>query len=937
MPAPVTPQVFVARWRDTQLTESASAQSHFNDLCALLGQPSPTEADSTGTWYTFERGAEKLSGGSGWADVWKRGCFAWEYKGPHKDLVKAYQQLQLYREALENPPLLIVSDILTIEVHTNFTNTVKQVHKFALDDLLDPAKLDHLRWIFTEPERFRTAPTISSVTEAAAKEFAKLADILRDQGVEPHQAARYLIRLLFCLFAEDVGLLPGNTFSKLVKATKDAPDQFTLGMRSLFGAMAGGGLFGSDFIPHFDGKLFDSADAVPLSRHGLTVLSQAADLDWSAVEPAIFGTLFERSLDPSKRSQLGAHYTGRDDILLIVEPVLMAPLRQKWVRVRTEALELAAKRDAARDAGARTRHNNNLQELLLEFMREIASVRVLDGACGSGNFLYVALRLLLDLWKEVWAFMREVGLTPPMVIDDICPSPAQLYGIEIDAYAHELAQVTIWIGYIQWLRDNGFGRPTEPILKPITTIERRDALLEGEADGVIEPNWPEAEVIIGNPPFLGGNKIRQELGDEYVDTLFRLYEGRVPAFADLVCYWFERARALIERGTAKRAGLLATQGIRGGANRRVLERIKETGDIFWAQSDRDWVLDGAIVHVSMVGFDNGAETERTLNGRSVEWINPDLTSSVDVSTARALPENAGICFMGPSAKAPFDIEPDLARRMLEAPLNVNGRPNSDVVRPVASGVDLVRRSRGKWTIDFGLMPHDEASQYELPFEYVVQHVYPIRRNNRRPAYAAKWWQYAEARPGMRRALEGKYRYIATPEVAKHRVFVWVEPRVLCNQQTLVFARDDDYFFGVLHSRHHELWARRLGTQLREVESGFRYTPTTTFETFPFPWLPGKEPREDARVAAISDAAKQLVERRDWWLNPEGASEAELKKRTLTNLYNQQPTWLNLVHERLDAAVFAAYGWPVDLTDEEILERLLELNVEQAAGASRQKW
>ena len=233
MSTPITPQVFVARWRGTKLTERASSQSHFNDLCALLGQQTPTEADPAGTWYTFERGAEKLSGGAGWADVWRRGCFAWEYKGPHKDLDKAYQQLQLYREALENPPLLIVSDILTIEVHTNFTNTVKQVHKFNLDDLLDPAKLDQLRWVFTVPEQFRSAPTTASVTEAAAKEFAKLADVLRDQGVEPHVAARYLIRLLFCLFAEDVGLLPGNLFSRLAKATKDAPDQFTLGLSSV--------------------------------------------------------------------------------------------------------------------------------------------------------------------------------------------------------------------------------------------------------------------------------------------------------------------------------------------------------------------------------------------------------------------------------------------------------------------------------------------------------------------------------------------------------------------------------------------------------------------------------------------------------------------------------------------------------------------------------
>jgi hypothetical protein len=267
--------------------------------------------------------------------------------------------------------------------------------------------------------------------------------------------------------------------------------------------------------------------------------------------------------------------------------------------------------------------------------------------------------------------------------------------------------------------------------------------------------------------------------------------------------------------------------------------------------------------------------------------------------------------------------------MLAAPINVNGHPNSEVVRPVAIAVDLVRRSRGKWTIDFGLMPMEQAALYEMPFEYVQVHVHPIRSRNRRAAYAEKWWQYAEARPGMRRALEGLGRFVATPSLAKHRVFVWMNPEVLCNQQTLVFARDDDYFLGVLHSRAHELWARGTGTQLREAESGFRYTPTSTFETFPLPWPPGEEPGGDSRIEAIAEAARCLEELRRNWLNPEGASETELKKRTLTNLYNARPTWLENAHKRLDEPVFAAYGWPLDLTDEGILQNLLALNLDRS--------
>jgi hypothetical protein len=284
--------------------------------------------------------------------------------------------------------------------------------------------------------------------------------------------------------------------------------------------------------------------------------------------------------------------------------------------------------------------------------------------------------------------------------------------------------------------------------------------------------------------------------------------------------------------------------------------------------------------------------------------------------------------MGPSPKGPFDLDSMTAKQMLDAPLNVNGRPNSDVVRPVASGIDLVQRPREKWTIDFALMNEKDAAEYERPFEYLREVVFPIRSQNRRASYAAKWWQYAEARPGMRKALLGKIRFIATPEVSKHRILVWVGSKTLCNQQTLVFARDDDYFFGVLHSHLHEVWALRMGTALEDRP---RYTPTSTFETFPFPWPPGHEPQGSPLVEAIAEAARELVAKRDAWLNPPNASAEELKRRTLTNLYNARPSWLVEAHRKLDAAVFAAYGWPITSTDAELLERLLALN-HQRAGA-----
>jgi type II restriction/modification system DNA methylase subunit YeeA len=448
------------------------------------------------------------------------------------------------------------------------------------------------------------------------------------------------------------------------------------------------------------------------------------------------------------------------------------------------------------------------------------------------------------------------------------------------------------------------------------------------AVGVYEPDWPAVDVIIGNPPFLGGNKIRVELGDKYVDHLFKLYDGRVPATADLVCYWFEKARTMVDNKKAKRAGLLATQGIRGGTNRKVLERIKEVGDIFWAQSDRNWILNGATVHVSMIGFDNGTAKSKQLDDKLVEQINADLSSSTDTTQSKSLAENIGLSFRGNQKGGPFDIDETLARKMLLSP-NPNGKPNEDVVKRWANGMDITQNSRNMWLIDFGTsMPMEEAAQYEMPFEYIKKFVYPIRMTNNRKAYRDRWWIHLEARPSMRKAIKKLRRYIVTPHVSKHRLFVWLDNNTLPDHQLVVFAREDEYFFGVLHSRAHEVWSLSTGTQLREAESGFRYTPNSIFETFPFPWAPGQEPGDDPRVHAISQAAKELVEQRDRWLNAEGLNDAEKKKRTLTNLYNARPTWLDLVHKRLDEAVFAAYGWMSDLSDEEILEKLLALNLER---------
>lgn len=595
--------------------------------------------------------------------------------------------------------------------------------------------------------------------------------------------------------------------------------------------------------------------------------------------------------------------------------------------------------------------------MLLDFDERLAHVTVLDPACGSGNFLYVALHRLLGLEKEVIAYAAKHGVSLlPKVL------PTQLAGLEINPYAAELAQVAIWIGYLQWMRDNGFSPPSHPVLEPITSIKRQDAILDlSDPQNPLEPEWPAAEFIVGNPPFLGGKRLLGELGDEYVTAMRKVWDDRLSRFSDLCCFWFEKSREQIARHKTKRAGLLATQGIRGGANREVLDRIKQTGGIFFGWSDRDWYLDGATVHVSMVGFDDGSEKQRILDGASVSDIHANLTVGADVTQAVALAENFGKSFIGIQKSGSFDADEGKFTSMLTGP-TVGGRPASDVLRPYWTAIDLVRRPLGTWIVDFGIMDMASACHYDQPFEFIKA----ILPGERGAAHFANYpyWQFWRPRPELHTAIHGLARFLITPHVSKHRIFAWADPCIVPSNLLIVVATDKDDAFGILQSRVHEAWALALGTQLREMESGFRYTATTCFETFPFP-----EPT-DAQREAIAAAAKELDRLRSNWLNPpelvrtevlefpgtvggpwsryidpatvsrdlrigtvkyprlvakDEEAAKELKKRTLTNLYNQRPTWLAHAHAALDAA----YGWPTTLTDDELLSRLLALNLERA--------
>jgi type II restriction/modification system DNA methylase subunit YeeA len=952
----MTPQDFINKWRDSTLKESAGSQTHFNDLCRMLGEKNPTEADPAGDWYAFEKGATKTGGGDGWADVWKRGCFAWEYKGKGRDLAQALKQLKLYQGALDNPPLLIVCDMEKIEVHTAWTNMVQTVQVFALDDLIDARVRDKLKQAFSETgvEVWKPGRRRADLTAEVARDFVELAQNLRARGHAADKVAHFVNRMVFCMFAEDVALLPEKLFTKLLKLSLDSPSRFVPNAQRLFAAMAKPhGQLDFESIEWFNGGLFDDDSALPLERDDIKTALRAAGQDWSNIDPSIMGTLFERGLDPDKRSQLGAHYTDPEKIMMIVNPVIIEPLLREWAGVKAEIEAELDKRSTAKSAGAKTQAFNRAKSLKVGFLERLKRFRILDPACGSGNFLYLGLKALKDIEHRINTDCEALGLAR----DFPAIGPENMLGIEINPFAAELARVSLWIGEIQWMREHGFDASRNPVLKSLDNIACHDALLN--ADGT-EYQWPAADAIIGNPPFLGGKRLRDNLGDVTVDQMFAAFEGRVPAEADLVCYWFAKAREKLECRDAIRVGLVSTNSIRGGSNREVLDDIADTARLFDVWSDEPWVLDGAAVRVSLVCFDVGDDVNGLhLDGRHVQQINTDLTATVaDLTTAKRLKENAGVAFMGDTKGGAFDVSGELARQWLAQPQNPNGRLNSEVLRPWVNGMDVTRRSSGKWIIDFGwTMSERDASLYEAPFQHLTTYVKPVRALNKREAYARNWWRHVEARQGMWAALTELKRYIVTPRVSKYRVFAWCSAKVCPDSATIATARDDDATFGILHSRFHELWSLGLCTWLG-VGNDPRYTPSTTFETFPFPSgltpnIPAADYAVDPRAIAIATAAKRLNELRENWLNPadlvrrvpevvagypdrilpiDDKAAAILKKRTLTNLYNERPAWLDHAHRDLDAAVAAAYGWAdwgAGLPDEVILERLFKLNQERA--------
>ena len=942
----MTPLEFIAKWQASTRNERAACQEHFLDLCALLEEPTPN-TDPTGEHYAFEKGATRFTGQEGWADVWRRSCFAWEYKKKRGNLDAAHRQLLLYAGPLGNPPLLIVSDIARTVIRTNWTNAVTETHEIALEDLADPLRLRVLKWAFSDPDQLRPKQTRQGLTEEAATAFAELARRLRDRGNDPQKVAHFINRLVFCLFANDVGLLPAGLFGQMLSLAHRRPHVSARLASELFGAMAGsGGMVGFVDVPWFNGGLFKDSTSLPLEKDDLTLLIRVSGLRWAEIDPSILGTLFERGLDPDKRSQLGAHYTDRTKIEMIIDPVIRRPLLAEWTDIRGKIEAALAAAPVGRGRRAAT-GQDTARALYHGFLERLRAFRVLDPACGSGNFLYLSLQALKDLEHQAGVEVESLGLQRefPQV------GPETMLGIEINPYAAELARVSVWIGHIQWTRAHGYAAPSDPVLKPLDTIECRDAVLT--PDGKIA-EWPKADVIVGNPPFLGDKGMIGVLGEEYTETLRQAYKTQMPGAVDLVCFWFANAWRAVSSGNTFLAGLVATQSIRKGSNRQILDLIVSEGSIFEAWSDEPWTVDGAAVRVSLVCF-SAAETNAALDGQPVSAIHADLTSGRnDLTALSRLSENTGISFQGPVKVGPFDVPGNVARVWLAEPLNPNGRPNSDVLRPWINGESIAGRTLDKWIIDFSDRTLDEVSSYIKPFSYVLTHVKPKRDTNRRDKRRLFWWQHGETTPGLRVALAARTRFIATPRVAKHRLFVWCDMTILPDSRVQAIAHDDYVIFGILHGRMHEVWSLALASR-HGVGNDPTYNNQICFETFPFPEhltpnLPAASHANNPHAQTIAAAARELVEKRDFWLNPPDLTErvpevvpgypdrivprdaraaAVLKTRTLTTLYNTRGTpegrWLDNLHRALDQAVAAAYGWPADLADDEILSRLLALN------------
>lgn len=1032
----MNPETFIQRWAASSGSERANYQGFVRDLCQLLGvpEPEPATGDPRRDGYTFERpvSVDQASGDSttNFIDLYRRGSFVLEAKqgsdraeaeglfGPvsvaparrgtatrgtggwDKAMLAARNQAERYAHNLpsdERPPFLVVVDVgYSIELYSEFTRTGRtykpfpdpQNHRIFLQDLAKPEVLELLRRVWLEPLSLDPSKRSAKVTREIADKLAQLARSL-ERDHSPERVAAFLMRCIFTMFAEDMGLLPKDKFKELLESLRGDEAKVVPMLESLWATMDKGGFSPilREQVLQFNGGLFADPTALPLTRPQLELLVEAAGAEWRDVEPAIFGTLLERALDERERHKLGAHYTPRAYVERLVEPTLIEPLEAEWRDVQTEIALYQSQGEPGKAV-----------ERVEEFHRHLCGLRILDPACGSGNFLYVALELMKRLEGEVFDTLARLGREDVRLdLKGITVDPHQFLGLEVNPRAAKIAELVLWIGYLQWhYRTRGNVAPPAPILRDFHNIECRDAVLEYDRtekaldeqgkpvtrwDGhsykrhpvtgedvpdetkrvqelrYLNPRkaeWPEADYIVGNPPFIGAGPMRATLGDGYAKAL-RATHDDVPESADFVMYWWNQAAHLLRAGKVRRFGLIATNSLRQTFNRRVLQahlEAKNPLSLTFAIPDHPWgtAPDGAAVRISMtVGQagtlegllqkvasewpDETGEAQVRLDGKTGK-IQADLTIGANVVGAGPLRANENLSSRGVQLiGGGFMVTPDEAREKLGLG-RVAGLERH--VRLYRNGKDLTATPRDVKVIDlFGLSLEEVRTRLPETYQWVLERVKPERDQNNRAAYRENWWIHGEPRGNFRPALDGLSRYIATVETSKHRFFVLLDKEILPDNMLVNFAFDDAYYLGVLSSRTHVVWALAAGGTLEDRP---RYNKTRCFEPFPFPDASEPQKAEIRRIAEALDAHRKERQALHPGLTLTGMYNV-LEKLRAGDALNEADrrihqdgliSVLRQLHDELDSAVAVAYGWPVSLSDEEILERLVALNTERAA-------
>ena len=1026
MKTPDPIESFITRWQAAGGSERANYQLFLTELCDLLELPSPDPAhqDTMDNAYVFERRVTFHHGdgseSNGFIDLYKRGAFVCEAKkikgvsetGFDKALASARGQAEQYARALPahegRPPFLIVVDVgNVIELYSEFTRSGAtytpfpdpRSYRLKLDDLRLETTRERLRQVWLDPIALDPTRQSARVTRDIAVRIAEIAKSLEGAGYGAEEVAGFLSRCLFTFFAEDIGLLPKRAFADLLESLADKPQQFIPLVTELWKAMDAGEFSTAirEKVIRFNGKLFKQPVVLPLNRDQIALLITAAHADWRQVEPAIFGTLLERALDPGERHALGAHYTPRAYVERLVLPTIIEPLRGDWRVVQAAALTQASEGDM-KDA----------RETVRDFHKRLCAIRVLDPACGSGNFLYVTLEHLKRLEGEILNQLEELGDKQGLLdLTGVTVDPHQFLGIELNPRAAAVAEMVLWIGYLQWhFRTRGSVMPPLPVLRDFHNIQHRDALLvcdkiervldkqgkpvtrwdgrtfkkdpvtgeqvpdesvRAQIERYVNPRkaeWPEADFAVGNPPFIGAGPMRAALGDGYVEALRETWK-EIPESADFVMFWWYHAAELTRAGKLRRFGFITTNSLRQTFNRRVVEAqmaAKFPLALAFAIPDHPWVdaAGGAAVRIAMSVGVAGARPgrlltvtdERESGGEGLEvtleeqrgTIHADLRIGANVATAMALQANEKISSPGFKLHgAGFIVTPEEAAQLeTDAPIKL-----------YRNGKDLADRPRGVKVIDlFGLTAEEVRSRYPATYQWVLERVKPERDQNNEPYRRINWWLFGRKNTELRSAVRGLARYIATGETAKHRFFQFLESNIAPDNMLICIALDDAFALGVLSSRVHVEWAVAAGGRLG-VGNDPRYNKSRCFDPFPFPTA---SPEQEARI-------RNLAEQLDVYRKKQQALHDDL---TLTGMYNVLEKIragetltakekvihengligiLKNLHDELDAAVLAAYGWSdlaprlndpkqTEALKEMLLERLVALNAERAAEEQR---